>query len=433
LQFSVPSEHTRWAPTSTGAVRNGIEMDFDDTPEERAVRAEAVAWLDANAKRTDVDDLDRMRTHRAHDEEHDAELLAEGRAWQRRKAEAGWAAPHWPVEYGGRGLPPLLAGIFAAEEQRYDVPANMFSVGVGMVGPTVIEWGTEEQRRVHLPRILSAEDVWCQLFSEPGAGSDLAGLSTRAVRDGDEWVISGQKVWTSAAHYSELGILLARTDPDVPKHRGITAIVVPMDAAGVDVRPLRQIDGAIHFNEVFLDEVRVPVDHTLGPVGQGWNVAVTMLTHERASIGGGGMYGFEQVAALARSTGRDADPVVRQRLVDLHTRFELLRFLGYRVRTAASRGELPGAESSVMKLAVSALYETGGDLVIELQGAAGMLSGDDAPYRGAFVDLFMSQWAPRIGGGTDQVQRNIIGERVLGLPREPRTDTTVAFKDLPRA
>ncbi len=408
-------------------------MDFDDSPEERALRLQARAWLDEHAARIDPAALAEMRTYRAHSEEQDLALVEEGRAWQRIKAAAGWAAPHWPVEHGGMGLPPLLAGVFTSEEQHYDVSGNMFSVGVGMVGPTVIEWGTDDQRDYHLPRILSAEHIWCQLFSEPGAGSDLAGLSTRAVLDGDEWVVTGQKVWTSAAHYSDWGVLLARTDPDVPKHRGITAILVPMGSPGIDVRPLRQIDGAIHFNEVFLDEVRVPVANTLGPVGGGWGVAITMLAHERSSIGGGGMYSMAQVIALARAHADTSDPVVRQRLADLHTRFELLRFLGYRVRTAAARGEQPGPESSVMKLAVSALYETGGDLVVALQGPAGMLTHDDAPFGGRFQDLFMGQWAPRIGGGTDQVQRNIIGERVLGLPGEVRTDKHVPFRELPHA
>lgn len=408
-------------------------MDFDDSPEEQAQRAEVRAWLDANARRVDTDSLSDMRTHRAHSEEEDLALLEDARRWQRHKAEAGWAAPHWPTEHGGRGLSPLLAGIFAAEERSYDVSGNMFSVGVNMAGPTIIEWGTAEQRDRFLEPILTAEHIWCQLFSEPGAGSDLAGLSTRAVRDGDEWVVNGQKVWTSAAHYSNWGILLVRTDPDVPKHRGITALLVEMDSPGIDVRPLRQIDGAIHFNEVFLDDVRVPVDNTLGPVGSGWAVAVTMLAHERASIGSGGMYSFAQVLALARAWADPGDPVLRQRLASLHTRFEILRFLGYRVRTAAARGEMPGPESSVMKLAVSALYETGGDLVVELGGPGGMLSGSDAPFGGKFADLFMGQWAPRIGGGTDQIQRNIIGERVLGLPAEVRNDKTLPFRELPHA
>ncbi len=408
-------------------------MDFDDSPAERALRAEAREWLDANAKRRDLDSLSSLRTHRAHTEEQDLALLNEARAWQQLKADAGWAAPHWPVEHRGRGLSPLLAGVFAAEEQHYDVSGNMFSVGIGMAGPTIIEWGTDEQRERHLGPTLTAEHIWCQLFSEPGAGSDLAGLSTRAELDGDEWVVTGQKVWTSAAHYSTHGILLVRTDPDQPKHRGITCLIVDMDSPGIEVVPLRQIDGAIHFNEVFLDEVRVPVGQTLGPVGAGWGVALTMLAHERASIGGGGMYSFAEVLTLARTSADVTDPVTRQRLVDLYTRFELLRFLGYRVRTAAERGELPGPESSVLKLVVSALYETGGSLVVDLEGPGGMLVGDDAPYAGKFQDLFMGQWAPRIGGGTDQVQRNIIGERVLGLPGDVRADKSVPFRDLPRS
>ncbi len=408
-------------------------MDFDDSAEEIALRAEARAWLDEHATRLDPDSLEEMRTYRAHTEEEDEALVEEARRWQRTKAEAGWAAPTWPAELGGRGLSPLLAGVFASEESNYDVAGRMFSVGTDMVGPTIIEWGTDEQRAWYLPRILRADDIWCQLFSEPGAGSDLAGLSTRAIQDGDEWIITGQKVWTSGAHYSDLGILLARTDPDVPKHRGITAIAVPMRSEGVDVRPLRQIDGAIHFNEVFLDEVRVPVANTIGPVGHGWGVAMTMLTNERASIGGGGMYSFDQLAQLAREMGSNTDAIIRQRLADMYTRDEILKYLGYRVRTAAAAGRMPGPESSVMKLAVSARYEVGGDLMLEIEGPAGALVHDDAPYGGRFQDMFMSQWAPRIGGGTDQVQRNIIGERVLGLPGDIRADKGVPFKDLPRS
>lgn len=408
-------------------------MDVEDTPEELALRADARAWLDANAERLpEVGGLDELRTHRAHDEASDEALVAENRAWQRRKAAAGWLVPHWPERHGGRGLSPLLARVFAEEESGYDVPGNMFTVGIDMVGPTLMEWGTAAQQERWLGRILHADDIWCQLFSEPGAGSDLAGLATRAVLDGDEWVVTGQKVWTTHAHFADLGLLLARSDPDVPKHRGITALAVDLHAPGVDVRPLRQIDGAIHFNEVFLDEVRVPVDDTVGPVGGGWGVAMTMLTHERASIGGSAMYQTGHLVELARERGRAGEPLVRQRLADLHTRQRLLEFLGYRLRTAASRGRPPGPEASVMKLLVSSYYERGGDLMVELLGAAGTLTRDDAPYEGRFVDLFMSQWAPRIGGGTDQVQRNIVGERVLGLPSDVRVDRDVPWRDLPR-
>jgi len=407
-------------------------MDFEDSPEEIALRSEARAWLEANAAPFDRASLATTRTYRAHTEEDDAAMLAEARKWAQVKTDARWAAPHWPEEYGGRGLSSMLAGVFAAEEANFDVNGRMFTVGTDMVGPTIIEWGDGPQRDRWLPPILSGTDVWCQLFSEPGAGSDLAGLATRAVRDGDEWVINGQKVWTSGAHYADVGFLLARTNVDVPKHRGITAIAVDMRSPGVDVRPLRQIDGAIHFNEVFLTDVRVPVANTIGPEGSGWSVALTMLGHERASIGGGQMYTFDQVVALTREFERADDPVIRQRLVDIHMHFEMLRFIGYRVRTAMARGEMPGGEASVMKLIVSELYERGGDLLIELQGPAGMLSRDDAPFGGRFTDLFMGQWAPRIGGGTDEVQRNVIGERVLGLPGDLRTDKTLPFKDLPK-
>ncbi len=407
-------------------------MDFEDSPEEIALRSEARAWLEANAAPFDRASLETTRTYRAHTEEDDAAMLAEARKWAKVKTDARWAAPHWPEEYGGRGLSSMLAGVFAAEEANFDVNGRMFTVGTDMVGPTIIEWGDGPQRDRWLPPILSGTDVWCQLFSEPGAGSDLAGLATRAVRDGDEWVINGQKVWTSGAHYADVGFLLARTNVDVPKHRGITAIAVDMRSPGVDVRPLRQIAGAIHFNEVCLTDVRVPVSNTIGPEGSGWSVALTMLGHERASIGGGQMYTFDQVVALAREFERADDPVIRQRLVDIHMHFEMLRFIGYRVRTAMARGEMPGGEASVMKLIVSELYERGGDLLIELQGPAGMLSRDDAPFGGRFTDLFMGQWAPRIGGGTDEVQRNVIGERVLGLPGDLRTDKTLPFKDLPK-
>ncbi|MFM7068695.1 MAG: acyl-CoA dehydrogenase family protein, partial [Actinomycetes bacterium] len=244
-------------------------MDFDPTPEEVALRAEARSWLAANAEPYDSTALATTRTYRAHTEADDRAMLDAARSWARIKAAARWAAPSWPEEYGGRGVSPQLAAVFAEEEARFDVIGRMFMVGTEMVGPTVIQWGTEEQRDRWLGPILNADDVWCQLFSEPGAGSDLAGLATKAVRDGDEWIVNGQKVWTSAAHYANRGILLARTDPDVPKHSGITALVVDMGQPGVEVRPIRQIDGAIHFNEVFLTDVRVPVSDTLGPEGAG--------------------------------------------------------------------------------------------------------------------------------------------------------------------
>jgi len=372
-------------------------------------------------------------TLRTHTEEADLAALTNAKAWQARKADAGFTGIQWPVADGGRGMSPHLAAVFKNEEARYDVPANAFQVGVDMVGPTLIAHASEALREQHLAATRRGDEVWCQLFSEPGAGSDLAGLSTRATRDGDSFIINGQKVWTSGAHYSDWGILLARTDPDAPKHRGITYFVIDMKSPGIEVRPLRQIDGAIHFNEVFFTDVVVPVSHVVGEINDGWRVTMTTLVAERSAIGGGGMVQFGEILMLARELGRTAEPTTRQRLAELHTMFQITRFLNYRVQTSISNGQAPGPESSVMKLHISRQYEVGGDLIEELLGAAGTLVGQDAPYGGFFQGVFLSQWAPRIGGGTDQVQRNVVGERVLGLPGEARPDKHVPFRETLRA
>jgi alkylation response protein AidB-like acyl-CoA dehydrogenase len=399
-------------------------MDFDDTPDEAAFRAEVVRWLSSVAERRGSGD-GASRRFRAKTEADDEAYVAEAKAWQRTVADAGYAAVHWPVEHGGRGLSAHFAGIVEQERGRFDVPANAFMVGVDMAGPTLMAHGSPDQQARWLPGTLRGEVVWCQLFSEPGAGSDLAALSTRAVRatsdtGGSGWRVTGQKVWTSGGHYADVGMLLARTDPDVPKHEGITYFVCDMHAPGVTVRPLRQIDGAIHFNEVFLDDVWVPDDAVVGPVGEGWKVARTTLTAERSAIGGGGgMSRFDDVLRLARDLGATGDPHLRQELVRLHTRTQLQRWLVYRVRTAVVQGRPPGAEASILKLLNCHQVAHVGDLVLALQGAAGMLWHDDAVDAGFWQDLFLSQWSSRIGGGTEQVQRNIIAERVLGLPREP--------------
>ncbi|WP_020377722.1 acyl-CoA dehydrogenase family protein [Candidatus Microthrix parvicella] len=426
-------------------------MDFDDTPEEAAIRLDARRFLDAHAARRPVDDSSHLAAHRPNTIEADRRHRIEAADWQQTKLAGGWGAPAWPVEQGGRGLGPHLAAIFAEEERDYDVRARYFQVGLEMVGPTLLAHGSAPQLERFLQPLLRGDEMWCQLFSEPGAGSDLAGLATRAVRDGDEYVISGQKVWTTAAHLAEFGILLARTDPDVPKHRGISAFLVDMSTQGIDVRPLRQIDGAVHFSEVFFDEVRVGAGALVGGLNAGWGVALTMLNFERSAIGGGGMIEWPQIVNLARDhgvvvsavgrdrtgapkSGADAGVVTaRQDLARLWSRLEILRFLGYRVRTAITRGEPLGPESSVMKLAVSGFYEDVGNVLMSLQGADGMLWGDADPNGGVYTGIFLAQWAPRIGGGTDQVQRNIIGERVLGLPPEARPDKAAPFKDLPRS
>jgi alkylation response protein AidB-like acyl-CoA dehydrogenase len=405
-------------------------MDFDDSPEEAAFRLECRAWLDANAKPRTPGIAEVWRTLRPRDEEEDDSSLAFGKRWQALKADNGFAGIQWPVAYGGRGLSSHLAAVFKQEEARYDVPANSFQVGVDMVGPTLIAHGTPEQCARHLDPIKRGDEVWCQLFSEPDAGSDLAGLSTRAVLDGEEFVVNGQKVWTSGAQYADWGILLTRTNIDEPKHAGITYLLVDMRSPGIEVRPLRQIDGAVHFNEVFLTDVRVPVANVVGEIDRGWGVTQTTLVNERSAIGGGGMVQFGEILMLAREMGRTGDPVHRQELARMYTYFQITRFLGYRVQTAISHGRQPGPESSVMKLHISRQYGEGGNVYMSLLGADGMLWLDDAPFGGFFEGLFLAQWAPRIGGGTDQIQRNIAGERVLGLPSEPRADKGVPFRDL---
>ena len=298
--------------------------------------------------------------------------------------------------------------------------ANFFIVGIDMAGPTLMAHGSPEQQKRFLEPMLRGDEAWCQLFSEPGSGSDLASLSTRAVRDGDEWVAGRPEGVDLLRPHGRLGrCCLARTNPDVAKHAGITYFLVDMHAPGVDVRPLRQIDGAIHFNEVFLDGVRVPHDHVLGDVGDGWRVAMTTLTAERTSIGEGGQTGWREVADLARRFDRAREPMVRQDLAHLATREMIQRWLVYRVRTATAQGGPPGPEAAILKLVNSHQVEHVGATIMSILGATGTLWHDDAPDGGFWQDVFLFQWSSRIGGGTENIQRNILGERVLGLPREP--------------
>jgi alkylation response protein AidB-like acyl-CoA dehydrogenase len=404
-------------------------MDFEETPEERAFRGEVRAWLDAHAKRRVAGGpSDHSYVPGERSAEADLAHVKACAEWQRELFEGGWAGITWPVEAGGRGGAGWQQRIFNEEQVRYDVAVGAFAVGIGMAGPTVIAWGTDEQKRRYLPPMLRGDEIWCQLFSEPGAGSDLAGLRTRAVKDGDEWIVNGQKVWTSGAHYSDWGLLLARTNVDAPKHRGITAFALDMRTLGIDVRPLRQITGASHFNEVFFTDVRVPDSQRLGALDEGWRVANTMLSNERALIGGGGRVGFRDIVELARKGGVVGDPLMRQELARSYTRLQLIKWLGWRARSRKDQGL--GPEASVLKLAASRRLEYDGDLVLALQGAAGTLSDGDARDHGYWQQQFLMQWSSRIGGGTEQVQRNVIGERVLGLPSEPRPDKTLPFKDL---
>jgi len=408
-------------------------VDFDDTPVEREWRGQCIEFLGRFAERrpADVDWGESFWARAASPEQHSAHRDA-CRAWQQLKFDHGWAGLTWPTAFGGRGLSSHFSAIFAEEEAHFDVATGMSVQSIGMAGPTIIAHGTDYQKRRFLTPMLTGEHVWCQLFSEPGAGSDLAGLRTSAVVDGDELVVNGQKVWTSNATDAAWGMLLVRTNIDVPKHRGITYLLVDMASPGIDIRPLKQITGRSDFNEVFLDDVRVPLDNVVGEIDKGWGPILTTLANEREGIATGARAGITDIIALARRCGVADDPVLRQQIMKLGEIAETIRFLGYRVRTAASRGVAPGPESSILKLAASRRLALQGNVVMSIMGAKAMLYDSDAEMNGFWHNYaFLMQWAARIGGGTEEVQRNIVGDNVLGLPREPRLDKGIPFREIP--
>ena len=396
-------------------------MDFDDTPEEAAFRAEARAWLDAHASVSDSA-FGSVSLFSEHDDD-EAELVARAKAWQRELADGGWAAVHWPEEYGGRDAGIVQAMIFDEEVGRYDVPLRVTAIGIAMIGPTLIAHGSVDQKRRHLAPMLRGDTVWCQLWSEPGAGSDLARLATRADIDGATggFVLNGQKVWTSGAHYSDFGLGIFRSDQEAPKNRGISALIVDMKTPGITVRPLRQMTGGANFNEVFFDDVRVPVENLVGELHGGWTVAITTMMNERFAVGSvrSPSAAFPALARLASN----GDAVTRQRLAEIYILGRLFDLTTARVRSALSRGGIPGVEGSILKLVVSILGTRQADLALALLGPRGMLTGD-------WQAAFLGAPAVHLGGGTDEIQRNIIGEQVLGLPREPNVDRGVPFREL---
>jgi alkylation response protein AidB-like acyl-CoA dehydrogenase len=409
-------------------------MDFNDTPEEAAFRAEVRAWLEKNAEPKGPDDppADMLG------ERTGPETVKAAQAWQKKKADARWTCITWPEEYGGRGGTAIQSVIYGQEESRFKTPPNIFGIGLGMCGPTIMAHGSDEQKRRWIPKLVSGEEIWCQLFSEPSAGSDLAGLRSSAVRDGDEWIVNGQKIWTTGAHFCDWGIIVVRHDPNAPKHAGLTFFVVDMHSPGIEVRPITQINGGQGFNEVFFNDVRIPDENRLGAVGDGWRVAITTLMNERASIGaGGGTGGVSDLFRLARTIRHgDApaieDPSVRQRLASFYVRTKGLHFTGNRTLTALSRGTTPGPEASLGKLVGAKLAQDMAEFGIELQGAVGGLMEDEiTPHESAFQERYLALPGLRIAGGTDEVLRNIIAERVLRLPPEQRMDKGVPFKEVP--
>ncbi len=411
-------------------------MDFDDTPAQAEFRREARAFLEAHAQPKTGTDADWSRGAMATDPDEVDAYVERCRDWQRTLFDNGWAGITWPKEYGGRGGSPAESIIFNQEAAAFDVTTGFIGAAQQLVGPPLMRFGTDEQKQRFLPPLLRGDEIWCQLFSEPGAGSDLAALATRAVRDerpDGDWIVEGQKVWTSGAQHAQWGILLARTDPDAPKHKGITFLLVDMGSTGIEIRPLVQATGLSHFNEVFLTGVRVPAGQVVGEVGGGWTVARTTLASEAGMIGGSGQTSnFQAVLALARECGRTTDPLVRQRLADVYARERILKFHQMRMQTAIMhrRGNPP--DPSVLKNFFTASLARRVDLAVELLGAGGMLAAGDAFQDGFWQKQCMGQFASRIGGGTTEVHRNMIGERALGLPREPSTDKDLPWRDLPR-
>jgi alkylation response protein AidB-like acyl-CoA dehydrogenase len=408
-------------------------------PDMRAWRAEACEWLASELPRrperpegpTDYAVFQNIT------EEAERELLDKIRAYRQQRYDAGYGAIALSEELGGAGLSPRYVVAFTEEEQAFEAPPSteLISVTTGLVGPTIATFGTPEQRAKYARAFLRSDLLCCQLFSEPGAGSDLAAVATSAVKNDDGWLLDGQKVWSSGARFADYGLLLARTDPDVAKQAGLTMFLIPMDAPGVEIRPIRQMSGAASFNEVFLSAVQVGDDMRVGPAGDGWKVANATLGFERTASGQaqrrkGGT--FEDLLRLAIRLGKSGDPVVRQQLADVYVRTQLRAATTERVARAAAAGAAPGPAASIGKLVASANLMRIGEVATALLGSR-IAADTGEPDGFAWTEHVLGAPGYRLAGGTDEIQRNIIGERVLGLPREPRVDKGVPYSKLPRS
>lgn len=407
-------------------------MDFNDSPEEALYRSKAHAFLAQHL------------TPRSNDHEtlqkklSDKEYMKAAKAYQNAKALNGFAGITWPKDQGGQGLTPIFSVIFGQEEAKFDAPAAPFTIGLGMCVPTVIAFATSEQKERHVGPALRGEEIWCQLFSEPSAGSDVAGLKTKAVRDGDDWIINGQKVWTSGAHYSDWGIVLVRTNPDKAKHKGLSMFFIDMKSLGIEIRPIHQMSGGSNFNEVYFTDVRIPDAQMLGGEGNGWSVALVTLMNERLAVGGSPGPDYKEILDWARTVpGIEGGALVhdnsfRQKLADWAVRAEGYKLAKFRTMTALSKGETPGPESSIGKIITANLLQDITNNAIESMDHFGIVTDSDhAPMDGVFQQSFMWAAGLRIAGGTDEILKNIIAERILGLPGDVRVDKDVAFKDLP--
>lgn len=402
----------------------------------------ARAFLEANSTRKETDKKfvwgegqDKVAMFEEKDKETETRDVAAACAWRQAKFDAGFGWITGPEAYGGAGLTSAHERAYQRLEAQYEVPnQGAFTIGLGMVAPTILAHGSDVAKDAYLKKMYRADIIGCQLFSEPGAGSDLASLQTKAERDGDEWIITGQKVWTTGAQFSDLGEIIARTDPDMPKHKGLTGFIVDMHAPGVEVRPLRQMTGGASFNEVFFNEVRVRDDHRLGDVNNGWNVALTTLMNERAAIGaggggGGGVNMYQRVIEMVRHYGLDTDPLVRNELANLLIHSKVAGYNNQRAMDKIKAGQLPGPEMSIAKLAGTLNSLRLCDFVSKILGAKLIAdSGEWGTY--AWSQLILGTPGGRIAGGSDEVMRNIVGERVLGLPKDAGIDSTSPFRDL---
>ena len=386
-------------------------MDFRDSVEEASFRSELRGWIEANLPDS-AGDLNPSRTRASE---------SVSREWSKRLFEAGYAGLTWPREFGGRGAPYTHQAIFLEEMARAEAPEHIGVIGLGMAGPTIIAHGTQEQKERHLRPILSGEEVWCQGFSEPASGSDLASVRTRAVPDGDDFVVNGQKVWSSFAHIADYCILVARTDPEAPKHAGITYFLVDMHSPGIEVRPLRQITGDPEFNEIFFTDVRVPRSNVVDQINNGWRVAMTTLLHERGTLGFALTARLEvatrKLVALAKEVGADSDPLIRDRIAQQWIDLQALKFTNYRALTTLVKTGVPGPEGSIAKLHWSETNQRLTKLALHILGGRSQIDDGDGHWGGYWQYQQLRSRGNTIEAGTSEVLRNIIAERVLGLPR----------------
>ena len=402
-------------------------MDFNDTPEQAKFRKTCLDWLEKNAKYKDKSSKG--------DSFANKDLLKDAKAWQKKKYDAGWAMLHWPKEFGGIGASPIERIIWGNEESKFDVPRGIFEIGLGMCGPVMMQYATDEQKERYLPPMAEGKEIWCQLFSEPSAGSDVAGLRSKAIQDGESWIVNGQKVWTSGAHFSDYGILVVRHDPGLEKHKGLTFFFVDMKSPGIEVKPIKQLTGGSSFNEVYFNDVVIPDSQRLGEIGDGWKVAITTLMNERLAVGDADGVDANEAFELAKKHDKDGEQLidnnaVRESIADWYCEASGLKNTKLRTMSALSRGDTPGPEASITKIVSANKLQAIGNFGMDASDMSGMLMEEDSDFV-KFQMAWMGAAGLRIAGGTDEILKNIIAERVLGLPQEARADKGLPFKDIP--